>query len=97
MVRGSKMIPPKAPPPGGMGDGWEWGKRYWDVGDRVTVRADRDPRVRQDREGRVIGLTLNRFGRVAYHVRLGPGRVIQNVMLEALTPRLPPDAGPDGG
>jgi hypothetical protein len=97
MVRGSKTTLPKAPPPRDAGKGWDWGKRYWDVGDLVTVRADHEPRIRHDREGKVTGFTLNRFGRMAYHVQFGPRNVLKAVMLEALIPRLPPDAGQGDG
>jgi hypothetical protein len=87
MVRDSKTTLPKAPPPPDAGEGWDWGKRYWDVGDLVTVRADHEPRIRHDREGKVAGFSVNRFGRVAYHVRLGPNKILGSVMMEALTPR----------
>jgi hypothetical protein len=65
---------------------WDWRKRYWELGDLVTVRADREGRVRQDVSGLIQDYRINRFGRVSYTVFVGK-RILRDVEMEAIMPR----------
>jgi hypothetical protein len=81
---GRKPLPPLTPRPRNGGP-WDWTKRYWKAGDRVTIF---NPKGRDGVEagtpGTVQEARQNRFGRVSYLLKLNGVEATVPLMLEEL-------------
>jgi hypothetical protein len=81
---GKKPLPPRTPRPRNGGP-WDWTKRYWKAGERVTVFSHRGAEgIRAGTAGTVREAKQNRFGRVSYLVDLDGMELPVPLMLEEL-------------
>jgi hypothetical protein len=81
---GRKPLPPLTPRPRNGGP-WDWKKRYWKSGDRVTVFVHKGTDdIKAGTVATVLEVRQNRFGRVSYLVSLDGRKMPVPLMLEEL-------------